>query len=519
MNMRKTILLLTATAVCMAVKAETITISTAADLAAVATNVNSGANTYSGDIIKLGADLDLSGYAAWTPIGINVTGKRFEGIFDGNHHIISNLKVNASATGTGYVAGLFGMIGASGVVKDLTVTSLTVQITKDGSGDTDWTCSIGAIAGQNKGLIVGCANRGVTVYGNWNGALVGGIVGWNMKVKVAEPDTYETGRVKNCYNLGRVYSGESYTGDHLGGIVGQNDGEVENCFVRNTADSSTDRPIYGNQGSGATMTGCFYMNGSADDGIVSFTLNNSTDNDLSGVIGQRNVLLKDRTIFSDGAWNTLCLPFDIPAGTTGYSPIAGADVRGLESASFSSGVLTLNFSDVTSIEAGKPYIVRWQSAITENLSNPVFLGVNVSNYTPSAISKDLGGGKSITFEGSYSPVSIGGEDKSILYLGDANTLYYPSKAMTIGSCRAILRLSGFEAGDPVGGVKAFALNFDGEENDADGIGSIQNSKFKIQNEENAWYDLSGRKMVNGKMVNGKLPRGIYIHGGRKVVIK
>ncbi len=31
------------------------------------------------------------------------------------------------------------------------------------------------------------------------------------------------------------------------------------------------------------------------------------------------------------------------------------------------------------------------------------------------------------------------------------------------------------------------------------------------------YDLSGRKMVNGKWLNGKLPKGIYIYNGKKIV--
>ncbi|MBR6032339.1 MAG: C10 family peptidase [Bacteroidaceae bacterium] len=44
----------------------------------------------------------------------------------------------------------------------------------------------------------------------------------------------------------------------------------------------------------------------------------------------------------------------------------------------------------------------------------------------------------------------------------------------------------------------------------DGMEPIQNSRFKIQNDE-AIYNLAGQ------MVNGKLPRGIYIVGGKKVI--
>ena len=55
----------------------------------------------------------------------------------------------------------------------------------------------------------------------------------------------------------------------------------------------------------------------------------------------------------------------------------------------------------------------------------------------------------------------------------------------------------------------------------DAIGEIEDGKWNIENETGVWYDLSGRKIANGQwsMVNGQLPRGIYIHNGRKVVIR
>ena len=58
--------------------------------------------------------------------------------------------------------------------------------------------------------------------------------------------------------------------------------------------------------------------------------------------------------------------------------------------------------------------------------------------------------------------------------------------------------------------------------DEDGIKTIQNSNFKLQNEVNGQsvYDLSGRK-INGQrsMLNGQLPNGIYIVNGKKVMVK
>ncbi len=53
---------------------------------------------------------------------------------------------------------------------------------------------------------------------------------------------------------------------------------------------------------------------------------------------------------------------------------------------------------------------------------------------------------------------------------------------------------------------------------ATGIAAIQSSESKIQNDV---YDLSGRKVATGKQGSAKadLPRGIYVIGGRKVMIK
>ena len=53
----------------------------------------------------------------------------------------------------------------------------------------------------------------------------------------------------------------------------------------------------------------------------------------------------------------------------------------------------------------------------------------------------------------------------------------------------------------------FALPLDGT-----GISPIHNSQFTIHNEADAIYDLSGRRVINPK-------RGLYIQGGRKVLIE
>ena len=298
--------------------------------------------------------------------------------------------------------------------------------------------------------------------------------------------------------------------------MGYNTGSVKNCFVRTITDTNShplNGPIYGD-GNG-TATGCFYMNGSTTQPLtpVIRVLSNSDNNELAitsakaAGVGQ-NILLEGRTIYSDEAWNTFCVPFSIPAGADGYFPIAGATVMELDPTdsnfNSSTGALTLNFKNATTIEAGKPYIIKWDEAIDENLSNPVFLGVTVeekSEAERAVTSND----KYVTFQGIFDAYSIAGEDKTILYLGNGNTLYYPNDNMTIGACRAYFKLNSSAS------VKSCVINFN-QDNEETGITTTAFTDTADKND--TWYDLQGRKVS----MSSVLPKGVYIHKGRKVII-
>ena len=229
-----------------------------------------------------------------------------------------------------------------------------------------------------------------------------------------------------------------------------------------------------------------------------------------------DITLYGRTLYKDGAWNTLCLPFALNsfAGT----PLEGATVKTLESASFNeeSGELTLNFTEdannLTAIEAGKPYIVKWASG--DNIESPIFTNVTISATTPTDITPTGSGSDgSVTFKGTFGPVAIGTDgDNTKLYLGNGNKLYWPSGAKSINAFRAYFQLNnGITAGNqPNSAVRAFVLNFDG--NEQTGITTTNYTNFS--NSDNAWYTLDGRKL-SGKPT----AKGLYINNGKKVVIK
>ena len=224
--------------------------------------------------------------------------------------------------------------------------------------------------------------------------------------------------------------------------------------------------------------------------------NSAIINDNNGK--ETNVILTGRTLYKDGAWNTLCLPFNV---TIANSPLAGADARALSSASLENKILTLNFTDedvVTELVAGTPYLIKWASG--ENLVNPVFSDVVINNTKNDFTSTD---GK-VSFKGTYANTNFNAENQSILFVGTGNTLYYPKDGAHIGAFRAYFELNdGSEA-------REIVLNF-GEDNEVTGIKTTNSTNYT---DSDAWYDMSGRKL-SGKPT----AKGLYIHGGKKVSIK
>ena len=96
-------------------------ISTAANMALIATNVNAG-TTYSGIYFKLMNDINLSAYSNWTPIGNN--SYEFRGIFNGYSKKMSGLTIS----GTSDYCGLFGNIGYGCAIKNQTVVGGGVTV-------------------------------------------------------------------------------------------------------------------------------------------------------------------------------------------------------------------------------------------------------------------------------------------------------------------------------------------------------------------------------------------------------
>jgi len=158
----------------------------------LATFVNSGNGAQtSGKYFKLMNDLDLGGISNWIPIGNG--SNYFQGDFDGNGKVISNLTINRPATN--YI-GLFGYI-FNAEIRNIGIE--TCQITGNEG--------VGALVGEVSDIstIENCYVRGGRVTGY---RIVGGVIGGE--------DTYSNLTIKNCYAIGNIMGMTSI----VGGLVG-----------------------------------------------------------------------------------------------------------------------------------------------------------------------------------------------------------------------------------------------------------------------------------------------------------
>ncbi len=217
-----------------------------------------------------------------------------------------------------------------------------------------------------------------------------------------------------------------------------------------------------------------------------------------------DVILRGRNLIRDNSWNTLCLPFDVP--DISATQLAGATIMTLSTSSFDAetGTLTLDFNNAPSIEAGKPYIIKWTTP-GKDIKSPVFTDVTINSQVKD-ITTDA-----VTFCATYDPIKLEANDRTKLYMGDYNMLYYPKEEVDVYSFRAYFQLAeGIYAGNPANGeqgLNMLILNFDGQQS----TGIVEAEKSSSSSE---WFTIDGRKLV-GKPTQ----KGVYINNGRSVVIK
>ena len=214
------------------------------------------------------------------------------------------------------------------------------------------------------------------------------------------------------------------------------------------------------------------------------------------------IALTGRTLYKDGAWNTLCLPFDV---TLADSPLSGATAKTLTDATMNNTHVTLTFGEAVDVlEAGVPYIIKWNGGddLTEN--DLVFDGVTI-NETVEPITLD---GGNVMFIGYYDAMTINTPaNDDIYYMTAANTLKHTGKQRTLKACRAYFKFSN----EAVSGSRRIVLDFGDE---TTGIHELVAPNSQLSAPNSPWYTIDGRRIEGAPT-----QKGLYINGNKKIIVK
>ncbi|GAB6975127.1 hypothetical protein JCM15124A_00340 [Prevotella falsenii] len=200
-----------------------------------------------------------------------------------------------------------------------------------------------------------------------------------------------------------------------------------------------------------------------------------------------DVAVRLKQTLTSGHWNTFSVPFDIEKEALNDAQIAKFTGK-------MNGSTMIFDSEQTRIEAGIPYLVKWE------MKNPTY--ENITLKATKALTVSSADGK-YSFVATYSPVELA-LDKTERFLSSDGNLYYPT-----GSDGQANRLKGLRAYYKVPATAETKIAFHDEPTDITlPEAHTRPRPFKV-------YNLNGQYL--GSSING-LPKGLYIVNGRKIVI-
>ena len=521
-------------------------------------SVNSG-NSYKGKFVKLTADISVTEKVG--TVKGNVQQNAFSGTFDGDGHTITATITDNSNQGAALFSYINGAtiknLKVAGTINSSQKHAAAIVGFSKGTGNSIVNCAATANVNGNEyigGILGHAIDSDISISGcTFSGLMTGGskfqgaIIGWGDSGtrKVTDclyimQDGQDTRNLELVKNSGKMTVTNTYktTKAEQGGSQPKStrsltpslspEGEEvpSDSSEVNTDDDEIDDSIYDAIWANEydTMPDYFgnfvmdygflkvYEGGLEYDGkyyVANILVADDADNyALINLTAEYivDVTLTGRTFYKDGTWQTICLPFDLSEleGT----PLEGAKVKMLGNAGgcttgfdTTTGTLTLDFVDADRIEAGKPYIVKWNSG--GDIVNPVFRGVTISDEDPIE-QRTMSEDERVHFLGIYCPALLEANNYANLYLGPDGKLHCPeADGFYLNAFRA-----GFlvDLGDVVT-PSSIVINL----NDGTGIRSIDNGQLII---DNSWYSLDGRKL------QGKPSRaGVYINNGIKRVVK
>ena len=220
------------------------------------------------------------------------------------------------------------------------------------------------------------------------------------------------------------------------------------------------------------------------------------------LISEAGVKAIVKRVIKKDVWSTICLPFSMTTDQVKAAfgnEVELGDFSGVKTKLAAGKVVGLDvtFTTTTSIEANHPYIIKVTKTIDQQFEVD---GVKIEPQTDLSVKKGDN-----SFVGTYVVTKV---PENGLFLGEGGFQY--SKGLTsMNAFRAYFDFS--DASIEV--ATRINLIVDGETTE---VRMLENAPL-ITND--SFYDLNGRKVVDGTSVNRMLRKGIYIHKGKLILKK
>jgi hypothetical protein len=221
-----------------------------------------------------------------------------------------------------------------------------------------------------------------------------------------------------------------------------------------------------------------------------------------------NVNVRVLRSFNANEWGTICLPFAMTEAQTKAAFGDGVKLGDFVDYDTEEDVnedivgITVNFDEVSAIEANHPYVIKPTKSITQFIVE----GVDIAPEPDDAIviyDNGLTGKKQkiyATFEGTL--VANTAIDVNNIIISGGKFRYVTDATQPMKAFRASLWLS-----DELSIVAGARINISFDSNTTTGI-----ENHRMTNDDDRYYNVNGQRIQNPK-------KGLYIKGNKKVVIK
>lgn len=227
----------------------------------------------------------------------------------------------------------------------------------------------------------------------------------------------------------------------------------------------------------------------------------------------------DRSFVSDGGFYTLCLPFDLTATDISTSFRGAKFYRFASVLRVDEGMYTLHFEPVDHTSAGEPYLMKPLAQDDAGIIAPVLSEKIITTDTPQTITNthtDV----SVSFIGTFDPVLLPAKGK-IRFVGSSGLrLVTPNAEGSLKGLRAYFKLedamlsTNFEA--EAAKLSAVLVLDDINGGDTTGALSIESAPASNTKSADAIYNMVGQRLA---VDNRSLPKGLYVVGGKKMVVR